>query len=96
MCNGFEIHGKKPAKSADERELSSAIHGEPRKEKKRNGSASESEGRWRAREEGRERLDDLRRPSNVATLLDGHARLRENSSRHTVRCAQQGEERVRD
>ena len=35
---------------------SSAVHGEPRKEKKRNESASESEGRWRAREDV---VDDL-------------------------------------
>jgi len=41
-------------------------------------------------------LDNVRQPSNAATLLDGHARLREKSERHTVRCAQQGEDRVRD
>jgi len=52
------------------RTASSAVHGGPRKEKKRNGSASESEGRWRAREDV---VDDL-------TTFDGRATRRRSST----------------
>ena len=59
---------------------SDAVHGEQRNEKARNGSVNESEGRWRARERG---VVDLATPptaEHAATLLDGHARLREASA----------------
>ena len=74
---------------------SSAIHGEPRKEKKRNGSASESEGRWRARKEGRGRLGDVAGRKNGIALHDGNAErweLQETSASipHPVRHREKG------
>ena len=67
------------------RAASSAVHGELRKEKKRRGSANESEGRWRAREGVVDDLATLDGRENGIALHDGKAQrwgLRESSERH--------------
>ena len=77
------------------RTASSAVHGGLRTEKKRNGSASESEGRWRAREDVVDDLTMSPRRENGEGSSDGQRmaveELREGSSLHTVPCAAQGE-----
>ena len=55
------------------RVVSNAVHGELRKEKKRRGSANESEGRWRAREGVVDDLATLDGRENGIALHDGKA-----------------------
>ena len=73
-------------------ELLELSRGEPRKKR---ASARKKERRADGKL-GRKGVVDLATSptaKHAATLLDGHARLRETSERHTERCAQQGEAR---